>query len=304
MSFVMGIVKRRPGARPKIGWFTDHHERPPRAQLQQIADGFVEAVPSHGLWDGTGSSRYKQSHPVLAFILCLAAWIACPTGPLLSAQKDKNAKPASTGPAAAPVFAPDKGKFRIMLDGNVIGNEEFEISSSGETWTARGSTTAHSPGGTDIKATGQLKLSADGTPIHYDWSAQIQKKATGAVDFATGTARCSIVLASASPLLKDFKFESPRVAVLDNNLYYQYAVLARMYDWKAGGKQTFPVLIPQDMVPGSISVESLGPQEVENVQYETLRINSTDLEILLYLDATHRMVRLDVPSSKVTIERE
>ena len=53
-----------------------------------------------------------------------------------------------------------------------------------------------------------------------------------------------------------------------------------------------------------ISVESLGPQQVENATYEFLRINSTDLEILLYVDASHRMVRLDVPSSKVTIERE
>ena len=92
--------------------------------------------------------------------------------------------------------------------------------------------------------------------------------------------------------------------MLDNNLYYQYAVLARIYDWKAGGKQTFPVLIPQDMVPGTISVESLGPQQVENAQYEALRVSSTDLEILLYLDANHRMMRLDVPSSKVTIAGE
>ncbi len=103
---------------------------------------------------------------------------------------------------------------------------------------------------------------------------------------------------------KEFKFASPRVAVLDNNLYYQYDVLAHLYDWKAGGKQTFPVLIPQDMVPGSISVESTGPQQVEGATYESLRVNSTDLEILLYVDANHRMVRLDVPSSKVTIKRE
>ena len=72
-----------------------------------------------------------------------------------------------------------------------------------------------------------------------------------------------------------------------------------------GGKQTFPVLIPQDSgVPGSITVESVGPQQVDNATHETLRVNSTDLEILLYVDASHRLVRLDVPSSKVTIQRE
>ncbi len=78
-----------------------------------------------------------------------------------------------------------------------------------------------------------------------------------------------------------------------------------MYDWSAShGKQTLPVLIPQEMVPGTISVESIGSQQVENAHYDALRINSTDLEILLYVDASRRMMRLDVPASKVTIQRE
>ena len=81
-------------------------------------------------------------------------------------------------------------------------------------------------------------------------------------------------------------------------------MLAQLYDWKTGGKQTFPVLIPQDMTPGSISVESLGIQQVEGGTFEELRVNSTDLEILLYLDKAHHLIRLDVPSSKVTIQRE
>jgi hypothetical protein len=92
--------------------------------------------------------------------------------------------------------------------------------------------------------------------------------------------------------------------VLDNNLYHQYAVLTQIYDWKAGGKQTFPVVIPQDLTPGSISVESIGLRQVENATYEAMRVSSTDLEILLYLDANHHLVRLDVPASKVTIQRE
>ncbi len=146
-----------------------------------------------------------------------------------------------------------------MLDGQAVGGEEFEIAPSGDLWTARGSTSAQVPGGTEIKAQGQLKLSADGAPIRYDWSAQAHKKATGAVEFTNGVAKCSANLGGTSPLLKDFKFESPRVAVLDNNLYYQYADAHQVYDWKAGGKQTFPVLIPQEMIPGSISVESHWP---------------------------------------------
>jgi hypothetical protein len=215
-------------------------------------------------------------------------------------QKDDGGKTASV----ASTFTPDKGKFRIVLDGHAVGDEEFEISASGSAWTARGVTTAHVPGGAEIKATGQLKISADGTPIRYEWSAEAQKKAIGAVDFVNGTAKCSANLGAASPLMKDFKFDSPRIAVLDNNLYHQYALLAQVYDWKSGGKQSFPVVIPQDLTPGSISVESIGPQPVENIKYEALRVSSTDLEIMLYVDAKHHLMRMEVPASKVVIERE
>ncbi len=213
------------------------------------------------------------------------------------------ASPASPADTTS-VFAPDKGKLRITISGQVVGGEEFEISASGDAWLARGSMSAHVSGGAEIKASAQLKLSSDGAPIRYEWSAQAQKKATGSVDFAGGTAKCSADLGAASPMRKDFSFGSPRIAVLDNNLYYQYGILARLYDWKAGGKQSFPVLIPQDMIPGTIDVESVSPQPMQKTEHEALRVSTPDLEIIIYLDASHRMMRLEVPSSNVTVQRE
>jgi len=208
-------------------------------------------------------------------------------------------------PAGAPsVFSPDKGKLRITINAQQIGTEDFEIAPSGDAWIERSSMTAQVPGGGQIKANGQLRLSADGAPLHYDWSAEAQKKATGAVDFVSGTAKCVADLGGPVPLKKDFTFPSPRVAVLDNNLYYQFGVLAQQYDWKAGGKQTFPVLIPQDMVPGSITVESLGPQQAGNGKFEALRVSSTDLEIIVYVDSSRRLMRIEVPSSNAVIERQ
>ena len=246
---------------------------------------------------------FSANFLMFAFVLFLAAALpgvhASPASP----------RPALTLGAAKPadtpsIFSADKGKFRITINGQPVGSEDFQISPSGDVWIEHSSMSAHVPGGGEIKAAGQLKLSADGAPIRYDWSAEAQKKATGSVDFANGTAKCSADLGAASPLRKDFVFKSPQIAVLDNNLYYQFAVLTRLYDWKAGGKQTFSVLIPQDMVPGSISVESLGPQQEGNGKYEAVRVSSPDLEIMIYLDANHRMMRLEVPSSNVTIERE
>ena len=58
------------------------------------------------------------------------------------------------------------------------------------------------------------------------------------------------------------------------------------------------------MVPGSITVESLGPQQAGNGKYEALRVSSPDLEIMVYVDSNHRLMRLEVPSSNATIERQ
>ena len=37
-------------------------------------------------------------------------------------------------------FVPDKGKFRILQNGNEIGTEEFELTPAGDAWMARGDT--------------------------------------------------------------------------------------------------------------------------------------------------------------------
>ena len=240
----------------------------------------------------------------LVFVAALAASLAAGIFCIRAASTPLPSASAARPAGSMPVFSADKGKLSITINGQPVGSEDFEISPSGNVWIERSSMSAHVPGAPDIKAMGQLRLSADGMPIHYDWSAEAQKKATGSVDFSGMTAKCVADLGAASPLRKDFTFPSPLIAVLDNNLYYQFGVLIRVYDWKTGGKQTLPVLIPQDMVPGSISVESLGEQMAGNGKYEAVRVSSPDLEIMVYVDARHRMMRLEVPSSNVVIERE
>jgi hypothetical protein len=160
------------------------------------------------------------------------------------------------------------------------------------------------PGSAEMRSAGQLRISPDGTPQRYSWNAQGDKKSSGTVEFEDGTAKTSVNMAGAKPHQQDFKFTSPRIAVLDNNLYEQYAILGRVYDWNAKGTQSFPVLIPQDATPGSIDLESLGEKSVEGATAEVLRVHSTDLEIQLYFDAKFHLVRLEVPAAKVVIVRQ
>lgn len=204
----------------------------------------------------------------------------------------------------APVFAPDKGKFTIQLDGQTVGHEAFEISPTPDGWAAQETTDLKAPDSPPARVTGTLNLHPDGTPISYQWNSQAEKNNGAHIVFTNGTAKITLLMQGARPFEQDMAFGTPLIAVLDNNLYYQYAVLARVYDWSKRGSQNLPVLIPQELTPGSVSVEATGSASSNGKSYDGLRVTTSDIEVLLFLDSTHRLMRLEVPSAKVIVARD
>jgi len=202
------------------------------------------------------------------------------------------------------LFAQDKGKLTIKLDGQTVGHEDFEIAPSGAGWRAKGTADIKPPQGAASKISGTLTLQPDGAPISYEWSAQAEKTNGAHIIFANGVAKITLEMQGARPFEQTLSFNTPLVAVLDNNLYHQYAVLARVYDWSKTGVQSFPVLIPQELTPGTITVESTGSASADGKSYEGLKVTTSDLEILLLLDNNHRLMRLEVPAAKVSVIRE
>src|SRR5216684_8291648 len=229
----------------------------------------------------------------VSFALALAI-LACAAFSFAAQKKAA----ATSGPV---VFAQDKGKLIIKLGGQTVGHEEFEIAPSGGGWLAKGTAEIKPPDGAASKVSGLLTLQPDGAPISYDWSAQTEKTNGAHILFANGVASITLEMQGARPFQQDLSFNTPLIAVLDNNLYHQYAVLARIYDWSKGGVQTFPVLIPQELTPGSITVQSTGSATSDGKTYEGLKVTSSDLEILLLLDGNHRLIRLEVPDAKVSV---
>jgi hypothetical protein len=208
-------------------------------------------------------------------------------------------------PAPNPtVFAPDKGKFTIQLNGTNVGHEQFEIAPSGGGWSVHSSTELKAPDSPEAHISGTLTMQSDGAPISYEWTSQTEKTNSARILFANGVAKITLQMQGAHPFEQDLTFGSPLIAVLDDNLYYQYAVLARIYDWSKGGTQNLPVLIPQELTPGSITVESAGSVSSGGKTYDGLRVTTTDLEVDLFLDSNHRLVRLEVPSAKVSVVRD
>ena len=249
--------------------------------------------------------KFSLSISIVLILACAVAGIA--------AQK-KNA--AASG---ASLFAQDKGKLTIKLDGQTVGHEDFEIAPSGGGWLAKGDADIKASKGLASKVSGSLALQPDGAPISYEWTAQAEKKNGAHILFTNGIATMTLEMEGARPCTTDdikdpnrtqpcffeqsLSFNTPFIAVLDNNLYHQYAVLARFYDWSKRGPQTFPVLIPQELMTGSITVESTGSANLDGASYQGLRVNTTDLEIDLYLEG-NRLARIVAPGSNAEIIRE
>src|ERR1700732_4006988 len=79
-----------------------------------------------GTYGGVSSMRNSLNSKITVCLLtaCVVALSS------LAAQSQKKAA----------LFAPDKGKFTIQLDGQTVGHEEFEISPSSGGWAAQGTT--------------------------------------------------------------------------------------------------------------------------------------------------------------------
>jgi len=211
----------------------------------------------------------------------------------------------SARPNVSSGFTPDKGAFKILVNGKEMGEEKFDIGPNGGTgnWTAHGVSQITAPDGTKTIVTGTLEFRADGTPVRYEWSTQSAKKAAATITFNGPVASIELHIGDARPFTQQLTFSSPQIVILDNNLYYQYAVLAHLYDWQKKGPQTFSVLVPQEATPGNITVESLGSQNVDGKKLDELSVKSEDLEVDVYLDGP-RVVRIVVPSANGEIVRE
>ena len=203
----------------------------------------------------------------------------------------------------ASALSDDQGKFAITVEGANVGTEDFSIVRSGNEWIARGTTEIRGAQETS-RVTGELRLNGSVQPLQYVCSTTSGKKITSTTTFAGANAHVILDLGEGKdPIRQDFTFTLP-VVVLDDNLYYHYEILARAYNWKTGGAQSFAVFIPQEQAPGTIIAEAGAAVTVDGAKYEQLTLRTPDLEVTLYLDAAHRLMRLLVPAAKAEIRRQ
>src|SRR5580704_18335693 len=110
----------------------------------------------------------SRAWPRFSLSLSVALILAC-TVATIADQKKNSAAPGAS------LFAQDKGKLTIKLDGQNVGHEEFEITPSGGSWLAKGNADIKPSNGPASRVSGSLTLQPDGAPISYEWTSQAEK---------------------------------------------------------------------------------------------------------------------------------
>ena len=146
------------------------------------------------------------------FTYVMAILFVCTT--LTIAAQKKSAVPASPS-----VFAQDKGKFTIQLNGKSVGHEEFDLAPAGGGWLARSTTDITAPDSPAERITGALTLQPDGAPISYEWTAQAEKTNGAHILFANGVAKITLQMQDARPFEQDMAYGKAVVgaAVIDKD---------------------------------------------------------------------------------------
>ena len=242
--------------------------------------------------------RRRTSFPLLLLASLLLA-LALP----LAAQKKSEKKAA----AQASAGRAERGVFRVYAGGKAVGAETFEISTASEGTEARAEIHL-SVEGQKVSQTARLTLGPAGLPRSYEWNEESPKKMYARVRFQEGKAIIEFPLETGSMDQREFFFTSPDVVVLDNNVFHHFIFLLQHYDFAKGGRQPVHILIPQEVTPGIVYLESHGPEEVpvgnSKRKLERIAVVSEDNEISVWVDEQKRVVKIGVPQNGVEVVRE
>lgn len=212
--------------------------------------------------------------------------------------------------ATPPLAAPDsvqRGTLRILVNGQPIGSERYEITTSADEIQARGEVEIRM-GDVTFHQTAGLWLGADLAPHRYEFKLDAPKKSWVTMEFKGSEGTIHYPRPDGQEDQQTFSFPSTRVVLLDNNFFHHYLLLARLYDYAKGGAQTFSVVVPTSVQPGQVTVELKGvetlPVDGHSETVRHLLITTEDNQVEFWVSESGRFVRLRAPLGNVEVVPE
>ncbi len=192
----------------------------------------------------------------------------------------------------------DEGTFHITLAGSTIGDEKFEIRSSVGQIEARSQSDLQLPkdGKTlNFKTRPDLVLDSSFNPLSYRWSQTGAQSSRLEANFLTQPAQVVYRTVSGESDQREFSL-SRDVAILDDNVIHQYELVVWRYDRGNGGAQTFPAFIPQEAVPGEITVQAAPDEPGQPPGTRHLVVVTDQARIDLWVDRQERLQKVTIAS--------
>jgi hypothetical protein len=165
---------------------------------------------------------------------------------------------------APPPDVSDQGTFEIFTTGQSIGTEKFEIRVRSDQTDAQGVvhlSVDQNGKHLEVQATTKLVLDSQLDPLTYSWNLKGAQSSQGDVDFRTQPVRTQRKMGKGQEDRQDFRLDKD-VVVLDDNIIHHYQLAVSRYDQAKGGTQAFRAFIPQEALPGLITLKSLGPEVI------------------------------------------
>lgn len=193
----------------------------------------------------------------------------------------------------------DRGIFTIIFAGHPIGTEKFTIRSSADKIEAEAEIQLRAGQGArpvEVKNNPQLVLNSNLEPQTYTINQKGAQEFHLEVNFRASPAVSRLRLAgSKEDDERDFVLPND-VVVLDNNVVHHYQLLVDRFALKPDKTQTFNAYVPQDALPGVLTVEEAGNEEVElegqKVTLRHLTVSAELARIDLWVDAHQHLQRL------------
>ncbi|MDD5543197.1 MAG: hypothetical protein PHX83_08485 [Acidobacteriia bacterium] len=253
--------------------------------------------------------RWHRSGVLWAVVSLLFGWLAmagldAQTRPVQKSPRSSSAKQNASVPGE------EKGVFKILVDGEPKGTEEFAITPQNGKIVARGKihlAIARDEKPVEYLIETELQLQPNYDPIQYTLSQKFSgNTAAIKMNFTAGKAKVEFNTGSGTER-REFDL-APDVTLLDDNIFHQYCLLVRRYNFDKGGLQEFSAFIPQESIGGILHMILKGDETVpvnnKPVTAQHLLVDTNDLKLDVYVTGSdHRLVKIVVPTANVVVER-
>ncbi len=224
--------------------------------------------------------------------------------------------PASQKKPAPAGRTVDSGAFGIFVNGKRVGTETFQIEQTADA----NLTTAElniQDGDNKASQTAELRLAANGDVVRYSWRELSPGKGESVVEPRKEFLVQRLVLSAPEKPIEQPYVLPPSTIILDDYFFSHRELLAWRYlaqACKPGESQCklepaqFSVLVPRQRTSMIVSVGYVGRDNVNLKggiqQLDKFVLQSEGVDWVLWLDASHKLVRIVVASANLEVVRD